>query len=237
MATATNSQAAASTKIAANAAAQALATNRLAQAAQNSANSESQQLDIMRSEFGTSQRAWLELDSSSIASINYVDGTVRRPAAVNLTMTLGYTNVGNLPAVSIYTIAWLHFLNQNSDFLAQVKQWRADACNLDKEYPSLGGSSPIVEIVYPGKAKKVLRSFSTPVEEGNLGPDDQIAPVLVGCLLYQYSSSPVVHDAGFIFDIIRKDKHNSMTQLTFGKQLPLDEVYLDDSWSGIVAPN
>jgi hypothetical protein len=219
-------QAEASQKIATNASIQSQATQFLA-------NNSAGQLQTMRRQFEVSQRAWIEIVDSSIALLKYPDN-----GGFSVNPKLVFKNGGNIPANNVKVVAWVILPDQTKDVEAQAITAEKYWCDRGLHDPEITLYS-ISQRIYPGKTKDYTFVFGGGDARtgGKIGSQGIIQPVMVGCILYQFSSSSEIHYTGFILTLHRKDPNGQIGSLIYGREIAPENVYISDFWDGLAESN
>lgn len=227
LAMAAGKQADASKTIADKAIVQANATNRLAVQAARSADIASKQLIVAQREFETSQRPWLSVRSVSVIGIGWMPQMGGWDFWIEPKIT--YTNSGDIPAVNVHVIGTIVYADETGkiSFMSDITRRQREYCAMasqDKLYDILGA-----QIVFPKGEKTFSYGDTSGLTMSEIrSRDGLVAPVLIGCIFYQFASSPTLHQTGFIFTLGRKDQ----SPLVYGQEVLASDVMFSDAWNG-----
>jgi hypothetical protein len=72
---------------------------------------------------------------------------------------------------------------------------------------------------------------------GEIDRQGIIQPIMVGCILYQFSSSDDIHFTGFILTFHRKDADGNVGSLIYGTKYPPEAIVTSDFWDGLADSN
>jgi len=178
--------------------------------------------------FITSQRAWVYITAQSINLLKFpAEG-----GSVSLNATLVYKNVGTLPAVSVHVLPYAFLPDQTVDILDQAKRQQKIICERGRADPNLAKFG-ISQIIYPNGIASFSWATCIPATgRGVIRQNGGVTPIIVGCIYYRFSSSPTVHETGFIFDVHRRLPDGPLKDLIYGEEVPSEEIVVSDFWNG-----
>jgi hypothetical protein len=217
-------------------------THALAVAAGEQAQAAATQARINQMQLEINQRPWIAV--KSVTALLFKWQPYMGSLAFNVEPKITYTNLGTFPAAGIRVTQQLFFANQyRSDFLVNVKQRQRQLCE-GASQSSKAENRDFVQTLYPGRdgIYSVGLGLNPPTKEEVRERDKIITPVLVGCIFYQYLSSPTVHYTGFIFLVERGPKPEEGSgqtsySLTFGEDVPIEKVVFAEAYNGNASYN
>lgn len=175
-----------------------------------------QQLSEQRSQFQTSQRAWLEIAQPSIPYISVTDN------AVSANLEVAYKNIGNLPASKVWINSQM-VLGSGNASLAEAIAKQREMCD-SKSYQPFGP----VQAILPNETK-VLKDGFEQGTSGHVIAGSRINPYIVGCILYKTPDSPEVRHTGFILEMVPEENRDGKIGIPAFADT---NVILSDSASG-----
>jgi hypothetical protein len=209
-------------------------TDRLIGLYQQQLNTASQQLKVMQEQFAISQRPWLNVTSSTSPTKSGPDYDFRW-GGINVLFKPNFTvtNLGNLPAVNVYLVGQLIFPDWvRSSARKDIRTAQKDFCQKQIDTGTYRNWKS-GQIIYPSR-EKPFTEVEVSRDRTTLPAIDpkSVHPFLIGCAIYNFSSSTEIHQKGFIFQIERKVEPGQSSEMFFGQNVPGSEIHLDDAYDG-----
>jgi hypothetical protein len=192
------------------------------------------QVGIMRNQLEAADRPWVTVELQIAAPLTFNDN-----GDLHISFMFTLKNVGRSVATNatVYVSVFVPPWEVSQHFNQPVERQRA-LC--DKIQPHA-----LTLMLFPDDVKPFNASitFSRAEIEANTippppgmpippPPGKRIAPVLFGCVDYQFSSLPKHHQTGFIYSIFRHEPANQGTlfAIVIGQELPIARIRLE-RWS------
>lgn len=193
----------------------------------------SKQLTAMQKQVEVVDRPWIKVEFMPEIPLTFRDGNKQVEMGFHATMT----NVGRTVATNVRF--------QSEMFLLSKKIRLPEAVKRIKEVCQECTSVAIVEwAIFPqDKAHISPRSIINIEQNTRLGDITQdcehwINPIIVGCVDYQFASSPVHHQTGFMYNIFAiNPAKTGFANICIGINIPADRLRMDNWIPGAYIAN